>query len=329
MDPIGLILSAGLGQRLRPLTDYWAKPLIPFLGVTPLSLAIQNFLKLGLDDIWINTHYKANDFPFYVNKIPKKIYINHEPEILGTGGALNFLRNNLNSRDIIIINGDVIADFDLELLQETHKKSKAIATMMLLDRVLPGEMPVWHDETHILGIQREIIPTTTPSNFACAQIISPIFLNLLPENGSFDIINFGYRRALSENLPIAFATHSGFWSDIGSLQSYYNTLLSIISQNYKDLSCDLVEKLKVNETRKWHSLDPIQISSSVLDLKKTREYSDYFTSSIIEENAQVETPCRIDQSIILPGGCVNKHENVVNCIRGPFGSIDCYSFSKV
>lgn len=328
MKPIGLILSAGLGQRLRPLTEFWPKPLIPFLGTTPLALAVKALLNFGIEEIWINTHYKASDFPQYINILPNKVYLKHEPDILGTGGALNFLREKLNSRNALIINGDVIADFNLECLYQTHINSGAIATMMLLKDVIPGETPVWHDERYILGIQREPLVNVTPSNFACAQIITPQFLELLPKLGAFDIINFGYRKALSEKLPIAYSPHNGFWSDIGSIESYYKTMISFVTGSPHFPRWKLLESLNINETRRWHSLPPILEGSSILDATKVSSNSKFITSSFVDEKAHIEFPCEIRNSIVLPGGFVQKNQKVISCIVGPFGTIDTKNLNE-
>jgi len=325
MKPIGLILSAGFGNRLRPITDYWPKPLIPFLGTTPLALAIYRLIKLGIDEIWINTHYRADDFKPYVTLIPHIIKISHEPKILGTGGALNFLRDKVHEQDLLIINGDIVADFDLESLILNHQETKAVATMMLLQKTIPGESAVWHHKNRVTAIQKEYFAGSVPSNFACAQVLSPAFLRLLPESGFFDIINYGYREAIKENLPISSQIHRGFWADIGSIKSFYSTIVSLVQINNPVELRSTLDSLYVNETRYWHHLPPILECGSVID--PIYSSNSQVIRSVVDKNAFVDSSAKVIDSIVLSGGVLKKNQEVNQSIIGPFGIIDCSNFT--
>jgi mannose-1-phosphate guanylyltransferase len=217
----GLVLAAGLGNRLRPITDRWPKPLVPFLCAHPLILALWRCQAAGITDIAVNTHHLAPQIAAFAKTKPfgLNLHVAHEPEILGTGGVYNPLRDWLGQDDLVVLNGDVVSDMPLTQLVEAHHRHKhagALATMAVLDYVLPGEAGVHHKNKQIAGIGKQPVAGATAGNFACAQVLTPQFLDRLPRAGVFDVILQGYLPQLAAHTTFGVHVHAGYWHDLGN-----------------------------------------------------------------------------------------------------------------
>ncbi len=222
----GMVLAAGLGTRLRPLTDLYAKPLIPFLGTTPLELALWRLRAAGVTDIAVNSHYHADQIAAAVQARPLglELHLSHEPEILGTGGCYNPIKSWQGEDDLLVINGDVVSSVDVAALWKLHKESASIATMALLPNVIPGESAVFYENGRILGFGKtkpEGAESASAGNFACVQVFRRAFLDLLPAAGSFDVISKGYQVALAQGHKVSAFVHEGVWHDIRNPAFYW------------------------------------------------------------------------------------------------------------
>ncbi|MBM4251002.1 MAG: NDP-sugar synthase [Deltaproteobacteria bacterium] len=309
----GLVLAAGFGSRLKPLTDYYPKPLVPFAGNTPLSLAISKFENFGIKDIAINCHYRSDQIQQAVNSIQRsnsslKLKLSHEPDILGTGGALNPLKTWLGDASLVIINGDVVSTLRLEDLVHAHKDHAACATMALLSSVIPGESAVYHRDGKIKAItKKEPLAGAVPGNFACAQVVSRQFLELLPADGTFDIISEGYLPALAANLPIASFIHKGYWHDLGTPKSYFGALLNLFDLASSTASENFAtSKMVLDHPRQTLIHQEARIDSLAKIGPKT----------ILEKGATVAKNAVVMESVILPGAQVGAGENIHRMIIG-------------
>lgn len=132
----GMILAAGHGSRLAPLTDHLPKPLLPVGGVTLLDRAAAALARAGIRDIAVNTHHLGGMIAAHLEARthPCRFTVFPEVEILGTGGALDGARAFLRDADHFLIhNGDVLGDADLAGLVRNHLDHGALATLLLVD----------------------------------------------------------------------------------------------------------------------------------------------------------------------------------------------------
>ena len=132
-----LILCAGLGTRLRPLTERWPKPAIPLLGQPLLRYALSTLSRAGVTEIAVNTFH----LPEVMEQVAAAecarkglpLTINREVgQIQGTGGGIRGLRGFLEGDDFIVFNGDVLFAVDLATAVAAHRRAKAAATMVLM-----------------------------------------------------------------------------------------------------------------------------------------------------------------------------------------------------
>lgn len=280
----GLVLAAGFGSRLRPLTDVWPKPLIPFLGTNPLLVALNILRQAGIFEIAVNTHYQAEKIHRVLSSNPYGLscVVSHEAEILGTGGVYNPLRGWLGDSDLVVINGDIVSNIDVKSAMIRHQSSQAIATMVVLPNVISGENAVFFRDNRVLTIGKNGPTGTQAGNFACAQILTPKFLELLPKTGTFDIISSGYKKAFEIGSPIGAVVHQGIWHDIGSIQKYAHAVFDLL-------------KHKVICSELGIDLDRVKVTPE---------------GGVIELGAIVGKGASIGRSIVLPGGVVAAHESI-------------------
>ncbi|MCX6127751.1 MAG: sugar phosphate nucleotidyltransferase, partial [Proteobacteria bacterium] len=238
-----LILAAGLGSRLRPLTLRLPKPLCLFYGQTMLDLVYRQIRSIGIEHIAINSHHLAKQIEQHI-KNNQLVYSNltklsYEPEILGTGGAINPLRSWLGSDDLLICNSDIIADINLSAAYKQHRENQADATMVLLDRHKLGTTPIYTQDHGVLSIgESTSLPKTGLSRhtFSGIHILGPKLVNAIPRQGFHSIIN-SYQRLISEGSRIQAFQHKGFWEDLGTPRDYYEAHQTLFRQQDRNNIC--------------------------------------------------------------------------------------------
>ncbi len=227
-----MILAAGLGTRLRPLTNHIPKALIEVNGVTLLEMVIKRFIQAGFQDIIINVHYLAQtiiDFLKEKDHFGINITISHEVDLLlDTGGGLNkaawFFDDD---KPFLLHNVDILADFDLKELYDSHIKSKALATLVVRDNH-SGRNLLFNQDNLLRGWEnkktgeRKLLSAEKngliSKGFCGIHFISPELLPLITEQGVFSIIDLYLR--LASDYPIkAIEPEHQLWMDIGSKES--------------------------------------------------------------------------------------------------------------
>jgi aminoglycoside/choline kinase family phosphotransferase/choline kinase len=131
-----MILAAGYGTRLAPVTDHVPKPLLPVGGRTLLDHAVDAVIRAGAETVAVNTHHLAEMIGHHLAARPDagRFRHCHEPEIMGTGGALDGARVHLQGHPFFLLhNADVLCDADLGALVDEHERTGAEATLLLVD----------------------------------------------------------------------------------------------------------------------------------------------------------------------------------------------------
>ncbi len=304
-----LVLAAGFGTRLRPLTDVVPKPLSSILGVSLLELALWRIAQVGITSVAVNTHYHAEKITSLLRKKPLGFdpHVSHEPEILGTGGVYNPLKSWLGKDDLLVVNGDIVSDMNLSDLVDRHFEAKSLATMMVLEEVIPGESGVNCSKNEVLSIG----PThkgTVARNFACAQVLSREFIDQLPGKGSFDIMSQGYQPRLKEGEPISCLIHRGLWHDIRNPNCYFEALKDILTRSmHTSLG---IEEILTSR----HESFTIQGSSFINSGAKIGNDVVIGPNVVIETGVTIGANAKIENSILIEGAAISSGELVKNLI---------------
>ena len=225
-----MVLAAGLGIRLRPLTESVPKPLLP-LG--PYPLLVWNLLLLrrhGVEHVMINLHYLGEQIRHTLgdgSQWRMHLSYSHEPELLGTGGGIKRVEEFFEDGPFLVLNGDTIADLDVSELVAHHRKEKALATMVLRD---DPDVERWSvietdGDDRVLRIQgkgrtaRENDAPPRRRMFAGIHVIDPCMLRHVPQGGCSSIID-AYVWWLERGAMIAGYAFAGYWSDVGTPERY-------------------------------------------------------------------------------------------------------------
>jgi mannose-1-phosphate guanylyltransferase len=275
-----IILSAGLGTRLKPITDYIPKPLLPIIYRPIIEITIERLSKARVKTIGINLFHKARMMKNHLKKYSDDIRIVVENKLHGTGGAfLNFKK--LLEHDVLLHNCDVLSNFDFSRIIEYHEKNNALATLVLTKNA----------GTNFFNIDRnnritDYVRTDTVSYYTYTGIavLSKKISAFFPEVDVFSIIDI-YERLINEHQLIMGFPATGFWREIGRPHSYWNVHKEILHRTVV--------------------FDEITVSSSI---------AVHPSSSVITKNLEgfvsIGPDCSISEKVRLKNTIVFDHSTV-------------------
>jgi mannose-1-phosphate guanylyltransferase len=224
-----MILAAGLGTRMRPLTDHCPKPLLPLLLQPMLDHILAQLPRHGIHDVIINLHYHADQLARWLGDGRRwgvHLSLSFEPEILGTAGALKRLEPLLRDAPFFVLNADVLIDVDLQALWHWHCQHQALVTMVLRpDPAARSYGAVLVDTDNRVRLingrpARRVLATGQETMFACVQVVDPQVLERIPPD-CFSMTTSDVYPALIECHEAVYGyRYTGYWMDIGTPERY-------------------------------------------------------------------------------------------------------------
>ncbi len=227
-----MILAAGVGNRLRPLTDSTPKALVEVNGKSMLEIVLRRLIQAGCDAVVINLHHLAGQVIAFLEKkkyFGIRVEISHEAELLDTGGGLKKVAFFFDEKKPFILhNVDVLSDIDLHQMLLFHKEGSALATLavqtrsssryFLFDKV--GRLCGWESTTESRK-QWSGLPFEEAERlaFCGVHIISPAIFPLMQESGVFSINQVYLRLAGNGEKIQAFRADAYYWRDMGRLRT--------------------------------------------------------------------------------------------------------------
>lgn len=237
-----MVFAAGLGTRLRPLTNVIPKPLAP-VGPWPLvRYAAETAKAAGITEIVMNVFHLPEVLPASIGDGSawgmKITWSKEGPAILGTGGGLRQVREFFGDEPFAVLNGDTLIDFDLRIAIEKHRASGAVATMVLKDdpRVAqfgaigydPAEGRVWD------FVGRAPVPAGTPplakALFTGVQIFSPRVFDFMAAEGEVGLGSETYPAILKAGARVSCVLQEGYWSDLGTAERLFEANLDVLAR---------------------------------------------------------------------------------------------------
>jgi NDP-sugar pyrophosphorylase family protein len=208
-----MVLAAGLGTRLRPLTDTRPKALVEIGGLTLLEITLARLRAFGIQDVIVNAHHFADMIVDYLaanRNFGMRIEISREETLLDTGGGLKkaawFFQNG-SPEAFVLHNVDVISTIDLHQMLKSHNERGALATLAVQDR--PTSRPLAFDHDLLLQGRGPGLA------FSGIHIISPRLLSMITEDGAFSIITTYVRLAGQGEKIFGFRADAYEWRDVG------------------------------------------------------------------------------------------------------------------
>jgi NDP-sugar pyrophosphorylase family protein len=240
-----MILAAGLGTRLRPLTDDRPKALVEVAGRTLLEIVLHRLRSFGIHDVIVNVHHYADMIVDYLNangKFGLRIEVSREQVLLDTGGGLKnaawfFLDSGSVKEPFILHNVDVISTIDLDRMVRFHTEHNALATLAVQDRATSRYL--LFDEQGLLSgrrigpvakegatnTQQKLAELVRPADelqalaFSGIHVISPGIFAKMREDGAFSVIDAYLRLAAQGEKIVAFRADEYAWRDLGRPES--------------------------------------------------------------------------------------------------------------
>jgi NDP-sugar pyrophosphorylase family protein len=240
-----MILAAGFGTRLFPLTIDRTKPAIPFLGKPLVGYVAEYLAHFGIKEVVVNLHHQPEsviralgdgcDFGVHIE------YSREEPKILGTAGALDNARRWLEDDTFLVINGKIITDIDVAAAIETHRNAGAIATMVLKPNAKREKFTIVEAENGWLkdfGV--DATPATeeeirnpdpkfqNPLMFTGIHIFDPRVFEYIPRGVYSDIVPTFYDPALKKGEKIAVHVTDANWYELSTIPRYLDISLAMM-----------------------------------------------------------------------------------------------------
>jgi mannose-1-phosphate guanylyltransferase len=222
-----MILAAGLGTRLLPLTNCRPKALVSLRGVTLLEFWIERLYRYGFDTVFLNAYHLKDRLAAAVSERqwPMPVEVLNEPVLLGTGGGIRSAARHFADEPFAVINVDIISNVDLNTLYERHKLAGVEVSLLLHDWPEFNNVAVSEDG-FVLGFGREAEEIKKRGNgvrlmaFTGIHLINPSALAGAAAGVTGDILNI-YRRLIAQGAsPRAITQRGLFWREVGSVQSY-------------------------------------------------------------------------------------------------------------
>ena len=226
-----MILAAGLGTRLRPLTDDRPKALVEIAGHTLLEIVLRRLRSFDVREVIVNAHHHADMIQDYLkanDNFGMRIEVSREEHLLDTGGGLKkaahfFLDGGSLEEPFILHNVDVISSIDLGRMVRHHVGQNALATLAVQDRETSRYL-LFDGEGQLCGRRagrdgkNELVRSAVDVRawaFSGVHVISPLLLAKMPEEGAFSIITTYLRFASQGETIIAFPADQYDWCDVG------------------------------------------------------------------------------------------------------------------
>jgi len=215
-----MILAAGFGTRLRPLTDMKPKALMPVVNKPILARNIEYLISHGITEIIVNAHHHHQQIVNYLREESSfglNIEVKVEPEILGTGGGIKNTEGFWDKEPFFVINSDILTDIDLAAVYQVHQTSGSLVTLVLHNCEPYNQVQV-DEQWNITDIGKVNMPGRYA--FTGIHVVHPEVLSHIPR-GIFSNIIECYRQLIRMGKPVRACLVQGhYWRDIGSIQSY-------------------------------------------------------------------------------------------------------------
>lgn len=287
-----MILAAGHGTRLRPLTDELPKPLVPVGDRSVLALVAEALARGGILRAATNAHHLADAFTSgLLGALPLELRLLTEPELLGTAGGVRNAAEALGEGDIVLWNGDILAEVDVRALMRSHEAQRMGATLVVAPREAgQGTVGLGADGRVVRLRGERFGEEAEGGDFLGVHVIGEALRARLPDRGC--LVGDVYLPALRRGERLATARHDGGWRDVGSLVAYLEANLTWLAD--RGLRAWVAESARVD--------DGVLIERSVIGEGAIVRGEGAIEECVVWPGAEVVAPLR--RAVVLGSGRV-------------------------
>lgn len=294
------ILGAGLGTRLRPLTERLPKPLVPVANRPLITYAFDHLIdELGVSEFIVNTHHCPEA---YGAEFPEGLYrdasleFRHESVLLDTAGGIDNIRDWLpEDESFIVYNGDILTNLSLTKARDHHLASGNLATLVL--RSEGDELRVGFDEANgeVVDLRGALRPEWSKRyQFTGIYFVSPAFLKFI-RPGKIESVVLSFLAAIEAGGKIGgFLADDGQWSDLGERESYLDALSLVASEFERSKSSRVSSEAMIHETANIDEVSSIGAGAEI-------GADTTITESTIWSGAKVEAGSQLHRVVVRDG----------------------------
>ena len=292
-----MILAAGFGTRLRPLSLIRPKALVPVGNIPVIDKVIHYLRGQSISEIVVNAHHHRRQIVEHLNSgrpFGMDIQVRVEPEILGTGGGIKNTEDFWNTDAFIVINSDILTNINIVEAYEVHRRIGCLVTLILHDQPPFNQIQI-DSRMNILDITEDNHPGRLA--FTGIHIINPEILNYIPQ-GIFSNIIDCYRMLIQKGKPVkAYVSEGHKWRDIGTVESYVLANKEALQGNNPFLLAPSSRIHSSTKLRDW----------SIIGDKSCLEQGVEITRSILWENVTIRKGIRVVDSIVTSSKVVKSN----------------------
>jgi len=314
-----MVLAAGLGTRLRPLTNTVPKPLLPVANRPILEYTFSLLSGAGIGEVILNTHHLSDRLEEGLRLLDTsgvRVHLSREPKILGTAGGPKKARSFLGEETFLLVNGDFLIDIDLQEVVNFHRSSGARATMVLRRDERGG---IFVDGKGLirqfLEPREAALPGWARTDFTGIHLLEPEVLKLIPRNTPWEINRQVYPAMLRQGWAVSGFIHNGYWREAGDPARYLAANLDVISGKAGKIS-PLPRSGSLNPGGEGCS-SPLLIGEGAV----VEPEAALGPGAVIGPQARIGRGATVRNSVILEGTDVPDGALVENEIRAPDGTL--------
>jgi NDP-sugar pyrophosphorylase family protein len=310
-----IVLSAGYGTRLWPLTEDRTKPAIPILGKPLVGYVAEYLAGYGIDEIVVNLHHRPESVRRALgdgNRFGVKLHYVEEPVILGTSGALDNTREFFDRETFVVVNGKIITDIDLHAALETHRSTNAIATLVLLPNARRERFSIVETEGGLIkqfgGMPDPNATGPVPLMFTGIHILEPRILEYVPRGVFSDSVIHVYPPAIEKGEIVAAHVASGKWRELSTLKRYLDISVELLRESGKSYvageDASISQSASVTDAVLW---DDVKVSAGAR-----------INRAVLADNVTVAENEVIENAVVVPRQLVEGKTRPEKALTGHF-----------
>lgn len=314
-----MLLAAGVGSRLEPLTTQVPKPLVPIANVPVMEHMMRLLKAHGITEVYANLHYLPHKITEYFGDgahLGMKLTCRYEEQLSGDAGGVRSMKEHLNDGTFIVVMGDLLTDADLTSIIKEHKDKKALASIALkrVDDVTRFGIVVQNEQGFITGFQEKPKVEDALSDLASTgiYILEPEVFSHIPETGEFGFGRQLFPQLVAKGLPVLGIemAKGTYWSDVGAIPQY-------LESNFDAL--DGVVKLQnyVSDGQSQNGKSPAKTAGGLVVGEGTTISQSAEIDAILMtgKNCRIAADAKLVGHVVLGDNCVvEEGASLTNCL---------------
>ncbi|MDQ4131289.1 MAG: NDP-sugar synthase [Actinomycetota bacterium] len=320
-----MVLAAGLGTRLQPLTFELPKPMMPVLDRPVMAHIVQLIGRQGFDELVANLHHYPDAIRGYFGD---RLEYSYEDEPLGTAGGVRHAADFFGEETITVVSGDALTDVDLTVLLERHRTAGGIATLTV--KRVPDTrefgVVVNDEEGRVQGFQEKPEPDEALSEVANCGIycFEREIFDYFPDEASVDWASDVFPALLEHDVPFYVHETEGYWNDIGNIdelrQGTYDMMEGRVGLEVRGE--EVAEGVRVGEGSSVDAAEDVQPPVWIGQNCRIGERVTLMGPVVVGDGCSVGDGASVRDSIMLPGTEVAEGGVLIGAVYGHFGLVE-------